>query len=211
MCTLVIFLLSHAVISAQARDEWSKPGFEGSLGAGYIHAMGGITTVWTDGGEVELSAAYNIISHLGLETTAICGLTGMTDAMKMPVLVQDSYGNTSTETPWGGLYLAILLGPRITSSFGDSVVLNLGGGVFRQGEMELGIDAVDYSARWTFGWSAYASAGVHFPFNHSRDSWGIQIRYLYSPANVNDFNSPNPPASTDDQRLMIVFDIRGRL
>lgn len=215
VCTLAMFLVPKSVISAQTRDESFRPGFEGSVGAGYIHAMGGITSVWTEGGEVELSGAYDFLPYLGIESTGIVGFTGMADAMKTSVQVEDSYGNISTETPTGGLYLAILLGPRFTwsvpSSPGKSILLSLGGGAFRQGEKETGITAVDYSPRWTFGWGAYAAAGVHFRRNGSSDSWGIQLRYLYSPANVNDFNSPNPPEYTDDQRLMLVIDFRGKL
>jgi len=212
---LILLFGSTSLMRAQVRDESRSTGFWGSAGAGYIHAMGGITTVWTDGGEVELSGIYHFKRHFGVEGTGICGFTGMTDAMKLPVLVEDSYGNVSTETPTGGLYLAFLLGPSaiwsIRSSPGRALLFNLGCGGFRQGEMETGIDAEGYEARWTFGWGVYASAGVHFQKDFSDLSWGIQLRYLYSMANVDDFNSPNPPATTDDQRLMIVVDIRGKV
>jgi hypothetical protein len=137
----------------------------------------------------------------------------MTDAMKLPVLVEDNSGNLSTETPTGGLYLAILLGPNFSLSIPSgterSVQVSLGGGGFRQGEMETGIDAQGYSPRWTFGWGAYGETGLHFYDDRSNTSWGFLLRYLYSEADVNDFNSPNPPSSTDDQRLMLVIDVRG--
>lgn len=214
VCALIMLLGANSLIRAEARDESVGTGLWGSAGVGYIHPMGGITSIWTDGGALELSGIYRFFPHFGLESTGICGFTGMTDAMKIPVLVEDSYGNLSTETPTGGLYLAILLGPSATwsipSSTGNSVLLSLGAGAFRQGEMETGIGAEGYEPRWTFGWGAYAAAGVHFQKHFSDISWGFQLRYLYSAADVNDFNSPNPPSSTDDQRLMIVLDIRWR-
>lgn len=213
-CAFLLFLAPKSLVMAQSGDRRLGPGFEGSVGAGYMHAMGGIASVWTDGAEAELSGAYDVQPGFALESTAICGLTGMADSAKLPVVAADGNGNLGTYSPWGGLYFAVLLGPRLSWSFpsspGRSVRLSFASGALRQGEKETGIDAADYISRWTFGWGMFAAAGLHFCDDNSGDSWGIQLRYLYSPAVVNDFASSNPNSSTD-QRLMLVFDVRGDL
>jgi hypothetical protein len=209
---LFVFLIPRAAVAQQSSGELFKPHFEGSVGIGYIHAAGGITDIWTDGGEAEFSVVYRFFSFLGLEATGIAGFTGITDSMKNTVTVVDSYGYTSTESDTGGLYLNILLGPlfsfRIGTSPGNAIVLTLGGGGFRYGEMEAGIGASNYQDRWSFGWGGYASVGVQFQSPNS-NYWGLQLRYLYSPSNVNDFYWWSASHYTDDQRIMLSVDMGG--
>jgi len=212
VCTLIAFLIPRAAGAQQTVPESFRTYFEVSVGLGYIHTAGGIAQVWTDGGEIELAGLFQFLPFLGIEATGMVGFTGITDAMNNTVTVVDSYGNTSTESDTGGLYLNFLLGPRfsfrIRSSPGNTIVLTLGGGGFYYGEMEAGIDASNYQNRWTFGWGGYASVGVQF--QNSRSSfWGIQLRYMYSLSNVNDFYWYSDSHYTDDQRIMLSVNVGG--
>ena len=209
VCAFIVLLIPRPAAAEQVVAEPFSPYFGFSYGLGFIQTAGGIATVWTDGVEGEFSVFYQFLSILGIEVTGMAGFTGITDLMSSTVSVVDSYGNISTESNTGGAYLGILFGPQfslpISTSRDSAVVLTFGGGSFDYGEMDTGIDAVGYYNRWTFGWGGYASVGVRFKNLDSEVSWGIQLRYLYSYANVNDFHYDRD--YTDDQRIILSVNV----
>jgi hypothetical protein len=213
-------------VSAQApklRD--FTPGFEGSLALGYIHTMGGITTVWKDGGEAEFSLGYRFRPFFGFDGSALLGFTGMTDLMKNSVAVVGTYGDTSTQSDSGGLYMCLLAGPSIFHAFptgaNTSVRVALSGGGARSWQMESGISADGYEPRWTMGWGGFGGLRIDFLENAKGAFWGLQFRYIYTRSLVNDFYYDRyygmssydeiPPTFTDDQRLLVSIELGGLL
>lgn len=156
---------------------------------------------------------------------ALIGFTGITVFITNTVPVVDTYRNSSTQKDNGGLYLGLLAGQEDFHAFptapDSAVLVTLSAGGSHTWQRESGIDAKDYFPRWTLGWGGYGSLRVDFLSTAHGGFWGIQVRYLYTRSLVNDFYyDPHfgassydqiPPTCTDDQRVMVVFEIGGLL
>ncbi len=185
----------------------SSQGFDFAGGMGYVHTMGGVAGLWTDGAEGEFSIAYRTSSNLGFEAGGLIGLTGITNALESnTVALEESNEFDSTASGSVAAYFAFFLGPRFSIPLGSSAsrcVLSISAGGLYQGQV--GTVTSDDSIM-TSGFGGYASLSARFFPGPGSFFWGVRLRYFYSYSNETDFwefeNS-----YIDDQRLIASVEI----
>jgi hypothetical protein len=150
VCFTALVSFVPCLAAAQASTEAVfLPDFDYALSLGYVHAMGGIESFWTDGGECELSVGYRFSPFLGIEADGLFGFTGIQSSMANTVPMVDSYGNESLETSSGGVCMGLLLGPRFSVRIMKASVVSFSAGGLYFATQETGIDAEDCYSRWT--------------------------------------------------------------
>jgi hypothetical protein len=192
-------------------------GLCGSFGMGYIHSIGEIRDLWTDGFDIDILIGYLFLPNFGFECGFNYGLTGISEEKKKTVGVVDSYGNTSTRTTNGGQYCSFPVGLKYTCPIFSSskLFLTIGGGGDYYFEDEWGMDNVtDYTNRGSSGFGYYARISfswltdIGFGENFG---WALQIKYINNHANVSDFyNNAGTlvnKSHASDERLIIVLEM----